>query len=714
MFGYDKIELSFSSSPWMIILGVIIIGLFSFFVYRFTLPPITGIKKTILIILRSLALLFLLIILFEPLAKLTKSEILEPVNLVFIDNSSSITFQDGVDRERQVKDFLSGLVKSDINGLEFFSFGNNVKQVHPDSLNKINFSETSTNFYSIFNQPDFKDKNIASITILSDGIITDGSNPSYMIEQNNYPVFTIGVGDSSKRKDVEIKSVLHNDFIYAETPTSIKTVITHNEYAGRSTSVSLYEGELLIDQKNVILDESGTNSILFDYTPKESGEKRLRVVVSNFEDEFNKENNRKSFYVNVLSNKVNVLIVSSSPSADLTFVKNSLISDKNLSVKSLTEIRTGIFIEKDYVKVIDSADIFFLIDYPVRESSSKVFEQIAKRIIEKNIPYFISFSASADKQKLSLLQNSLPISITQFENSYSQVQPNIAIAENSNPLLQNNSSNMITAWNSLPPVLQPKGIFVKKVESKLLSSIKIDNVPQSLPLIVTRSFGNSRSISLIAKDFWKWKLQTATKQSDLFDRFIINSVRWLNISEEFKIIRIKTNKRFYSTGEDVIFNAQVFDESLNPVSNAAVSVKLNQSNEQSEVILTSIGSGLYEGTFKPTSGGDHSFIGDAKLNGKVLGEDKGSFNIGEVDVELINPVANYHFLNGLSEQTGGEFYTPDKIAQLIDQLNKINSQSAKEKISTSEIKLWSSEWFLILVILLFSIEWFLRKRFGML
>jgi hypothetical protein len=44
----------------------------------------------------------------------------------------------------------------------------------------------------------------------------------------------------------------------------------------------------------------------------------------------------------------------------------------------------------------------------------------------------------------------------------------------------------------------------------------------------------------------------------------------------------------------------------------------------------------------------------------------------------------------------------------------MNSSASKEKLIISEIRLWSDEWLLIIVILLFATEWFIRKRAGML
>jgi len=136
--------------------------------------------------------------------------------------------------------------------------------------------------------------------------------------------------------------------------------------------------------------------------------------------------------------------------------------------------------------------------------------------------------------------------------------------------------------------------------------------------------------------------------------------------------------------------------------------------ETSEIILNSVENGLYEGTFQTNKAGDYSFSGEAKSDNLKLGTDAGSFNIGEVDIEMVNSRMNFEFLKSLADRTGGEYFDQNNFAGLFPLLKSINESASKEKILTSEINLWSTEWLMAAVILLFAIEWFLRKRAGML
>lgn len=712
MFGFEKIDLSFSFNAVYFFIGLILIVVYSIFVYRFTLPPVSKFNKGILTLLRSLALILLLFIFFEPVLTLIKKQILTPLNYFFIDNSKSITIKDGTDRVSNLSSVTEILNSASINGEKYFySFASDVHSINNDSLNKLNFNESSTDFSKIFSKINQIENNIASITIISDGVITQGSTPIYSAEKIGVPVFTVGIGDSSKKNDIEIKNVINNEFIYSETPTTILATILNKGFAGKTTQISLYENSHLVEQKSVTLDQSGVNSVSFDYTPKQSGEKKLSIRINSIQGESNSLNNQKVFYVDVLSNKINVLLIAGSPSSDLTFIKNTLTSDNNMRVNTLTQITPGNFLEANANAKLDSADIIYLLGFPTNSTSEDFLNRLANKLENKSTPFFLLLSGDVDIRKLNKINNFLPVSVSLIDKNYLSVQPDIQIAEIDNPIVQNNSGS---EWNNLPPINQSIVTLSVKPESKVISKVKNNNQPRNNPLVVSRNFGSKRSVVLIGKDIWKWKLQTANKNLNLFDNFIISSTRWLNAPDDQNKVRIKTSKKIYSSGEVVEFSAQVYDESFNPVNEAEVKVIITGQIEKEEIVLNSIGAGLYEGTVSLNKNGDYNFSGSALLNNKSLGSDNGSFNIGDIDIEMTETRMNFEFLNQLSNQTNGSFFLPTEINSLITKLNETNKTATKEKLSTSEIRLWSDEWLLIIVILLFALEWFLRKRSGML
>ena len=715
MFGYDEIGLSLVFPAAYLFLALILITAYTFYVYRYTIPQVNQSKKILLISLRVLALLLLCFILFEPILNLSRKLILEPANLVFIDNSRSMTIEDGTDRSAKVKEILSDFSShvSDDN-LTFYEFGNFIREVNADSLDKVNFSDGATNLQDVFNFVKSSDKNIASVTLITDGVLTSGSNPYYDAINLGIPLFTTGIGDTTQRKDVEIKKVLHNDFLYTKTLTSIIATIYNKGFSGESVIASLYEDNKFISQQNIILSSTGIQNISFDYNPESSGEKKMSISIKPLKNEFTDANNKKIFYVNVLSNKINVVLVASSPSADLTFINNSLKKDENLKVSSIVQVAQDKFLDKLNYQILDSANVLFLIGFPSDQTPKNLLDRVIARIKNDKVPYFLTLSSGINLNKLSLFGDELSFTVNQLSNGYREVQPQILQEQSNNPILKQGDKNLIDLWNNLPPVLQPNSVFNPRIESKMLAQIKVNNKVINTPLILIKNFSGKRSVSVLAKDIWKWKLLLAPKGIDLFDSFIVNSLRWLRAGEEQKLVSIKTSRKNYSQGERIEFSAQVFDESLNPVSDAEIKIKIKSDKDEYETDLQNVGPGLYEGSIIINETGDFRFSGEAYNDGNLLGKDNGNFNIGEIDLEMINPVMNYSLLNLLANNSGGEFYTPNNYKPLMTRINQLNKLSSKEKILKSEISLWSDTWMLLLAILLFSLEWFIRKRSGML
>ncbi len=716
MFNFEKINLSFSFNGVFFIIGLILLAAYAIYMYRYTLPPVSSVKKTLLVLLRTFALILMLFIIFEPVATLAKKIILQPVNLVFVDDSHSIEIKDGTQRSENVKRFVDGLNNNNlISGSRLFTFGTRVTPFSYDSLSKLSFNEGSTNFSKIFSFIKDQKENIASVSIVSDGVITEGANPLFTAEKLKIPVFTVGVGDTTKRNDIEIKSVLHNEYIYAETPTTISATILNKGFGNKSGSISLYENGNVLEQRNITLSGDGTQNETFNYVPKTGGEKKLTIEVNNHEGEFTFENNKKIFYINVLSNKIKILIIAGSPSPDLSFVKSSLEEDKNLSVKSVTQIAAGKIIEKVTPSVeLDSAQIIILIGFPAKETSPELLNLVKDAISRKGKPFFLLLEENTDFNKLKNLQPELPFTIKNIDNGASEVQPVVSSSESENPLLESSSANTADTWNNLPPVFMTNTEISAKPESETVVKAKMNNVALNTPMIVLRRVGSKRSISVLASEIWRWKLQTATKQLNVFDSFIHNSMKWLQSFEEQKQVSIKTTKKLYALGEPVEFSAEVYDASYNPVTDAEVKVSIKHADQTDEVILNSLGSGLYEGTYQTTRTGDFTFSGTASRNNKKLGTDGGSFNIGEIDIEQLNPNMDYEFLSALANNTGGRFFFYPEMNDLYSVLKNIQQHASKEKTEISEIRLWSDEWLLIIVIILLGVEWFIRKQSGML
>lgn len=714
MFGYDKISFDFSYQ-WLLL--IILIGLsivFTIYSYRFTLPPINKLKKLFLISLRLSALILLIFIFFEPILSLQKKVEIQPAHLIFIDNSKSITaIEDKETLNRTIKNLfdMNGLI--DNGDIRFFTFGSDVNQIKTFNLEQINFNDNATNLAKIFRLPEIlKDElqkvNPASITILTDGIITDGINPTYQAEKLGLPIYVFAVGDSSKKKDILIKNVLYNENIYINNSTTIAATVNNFGYANASIKVSLLDGNKILESQIVTLNSSGIHTVNFNYLPKEKGEKKLQIVIDPLDGESNKENNTYPFYINVSEDKTRILLISGAPNTDMTFFKKTLDNDENYLVNSFTQISPDRFIEENFKTKLDSADILFLFGFPNKFTSEEIFNLIKSKIIIRKTPFFLMLNNDVDLNRLKQLESELAINIENISDNYIKAQPYISFNTVEKIDLINNIPE--SDWNKLPPILFPPNLASAKTESRVICYVKTDNNKIKLPMLIQRSSSSSRNICFIGKEFWRWKLQTSIDNISLFDVLISNTAKWLSINDENRKFKVKTLKKFYSAMDEVEFVAEFYDELLNPINNGEVEVTIKNKDESKTIQLSDLGNGLYEGKIALNKAGDYTFIAKAKSNNSILHTASGKFNLGDVDIEMIDLRMNFEFLSELSKRTNGELFFPKDFDSYLNKIKELNKRTSTVKIVESQIKLWSNEILLIIVIILFSIEWFLRKQ----
>ncbi|MDP3147613.1 MAG: hypothetical protein Q8N83_00660 [Ignavibacteria bacterium] len=705
-------SISFQIDWVLLIAASLLLGGYAIFVYRTTIPEISLPKKIFLSVIRIIALILLFLLIFEPLIKIEKKKVIQPIHYFFIDNSKSLK------QFEEKSPFISNILLNEIkklsaNSYKLFSFGSNVSEELKSDSAKFLFNESSTNFSKIFPVLQ-KEENIASVTIISDGIFTEGTSPLYQVEKLNVPVFTIGVGDSTTKKDVAIQNILHNEYLYAGTNTQFIVSVLQHGFSGSKTTLSLFEDNSLLQAKEISFSESEQQNIEFSYKPSSPGEKKISFILSPLPNEYSKENNRQSLFVKVLDNKLSVVLLAGAPSADVTFIKNSLQADTNNFVQSFTQITQAQFLEKSLPdKNLEKADVLYLINFPSSQTSNQLTDKVARLIREKNLPYFFLLTSSVDPVKLRILQNELPFSFNRTDKSVVEVQPVIADELLRNPLLQFGGKDILEQWNNLPPVFKPNWDVTAKPESEVLAKTKINKITLNSPLIITKRLGGKRSIAVLASDVWKWKLQKATSQLDLFDRFISNGTKWLHAVEQKKQVTISTNKKFYSVGEIIYFTAEVYDEAFNAVNDAEVKASIKYYESEFPITFSSIGNGLYETTIDNLGKGDLTFEGEAKLGNQSLGKDNGRFSVGEIDYELQNTTMNSDLLKLLAKETKGKFFY-NSYGNLFDKLKEITKNTSKNKIEVSEYRIWSNEFMLVFIILLFAVEWFLRKREGLL
>ncbi|MDP1675604.1 MAG: VWA domain-containing protein [Bacteroidota bacterium] len=715
-------SLSFQTPLYLVLIFIAVSFAVSYYLYRHTIPQVTRTKRMILTALRGTALTFVLLAVCEPIVQLISSQIQKPVIAVLADNSLSMSQTDALGNKEHI---LSSLLKSDAlkefsssADVKLFSFSHSVSPLEQESL-KVNGG--ITNISSALQTSLKNIDNLQGIILLSDGNYTEGSNPLYDAEKSRIPIFTIGIGDTNEQKDISVSKLIVNSIGYVDAAIPVDATIKVSGIPAQTVLVSLLEdGKKISEQKISVSAPSGATEIpaQFKYIPSSEGVKKLSVAVSSIPGELTTKNNVRSALVKVLKNKMNVVVIAGSPSADVSAIMQSLNQDKNIIAPLFYQIPGGEFkSQKENISLqssLTSADCIIFVGFPTALTSQNSMSNITQSILSRSLPVLFIASRTLDLQKVGAMQSLFPFIVSSERIDEQSVLPNVFSKTKFHQLLQNESS----VWEKLPPVYYSMQTFSVKPEALNLLGVKIQNVPLNDPLFITRNIAGTKSAAILGYGIHRWKLLAgSTNETKLFfDVWFTSLIRWLATREQDKFMRVEPSKEFYSQGEQVEFSAQVYNQSYQPIDNADVRLSLHskQNSLLYETILSSLGSGRYEGSIESLSEGEFTYTAVAMNDRDTLGTSQGRISVGDQSIEFAETRMNKSLLTQLARSSEGEYSDANEFNSLLQNILQRNTMKPQTIEQTNEFELWNLPAFLTIIVLLFGIEWLVRKQSGML
>ncbi|MFX0139254.1 MAG: VWA domain-containing protein [Candidatus Hodarchaeota archaeon] len=701
----------------------------SIFVYRKTNPPVaTGLRR-LLISLRIISLFIIILILFEPLLSITWNRIQKPIIAILIDTSASMSLTDAkVSRSQETNYILKQSLFQDRKkdyAFDFFQFSDNLKEVKLNEIDSLQFSSDGTDITYALQKIKEKmdDKNFAAVVLFSDGNYNIGENPVRYAQDYGVPIFPIAIGDPAEQKDVVISKVATNRITYADSKVPVDVTIKATGYKGKKVSVNLKKADKSLDSKFVELaDNEMETKITLHYTPGEVGNHKYSLQIPALEDELTSLNNNKNFYVKVLKSKMKLLLIAGSPSFDFNFLKHALNEDLNIEttywvLKNNRQFYEGNFpTSKDKLK---NYDCIILLDFPRKNSPPQVLNSLKNLLETENKPLLLIVSKDLYFNTLRPLQNYLPFDLKVFHTNEQLVTFNLTSQGLQHPLmrLSDNDIENQNKWHDLPPIyysfrtinLLPGSISLLEVNRQ---QSKIYGTKRALPIITVRKVSQQKSLAILGYGIWRWDflMKGIGKTNDTFKQFLGNCIRWLVTREDSKLVRIIPDKEIYRSGEKVSFTAETYYEDYRPLDGAEIKLVITGISKEYQVTLADIGDGKYEGEFQVLEGGDYTYKGQAFYQNRLLGEDAGRFSVEEFSMEFIDTKMNEALLQQIAFKSGGQYFTSLNFNDLEKEIN-FPERNVSE---SSQWEIWNRLGLLIAVIVLLSVEWFIRKKKGML
>jgi hypothetical protein len=723
-----NVDLRFSASAFYPVLVLLFTLLFTWFIYRRTTPPVSHGLRRLLAALRGFALAAALLLLLEPILGLAFQRAQKPVVAVLLDRSASMTLADsGATRAQQALGALAlpWLERLGKNAeISFFAFSDSLRAVAADSLQDISFSGDGSNVSGALQaaKERLAGKEYRAAILLSDGAYNLGANPVHLAENYGVPILAVRLGSERQAHDAMISEVLTNEIAYAGTQLPVEISVGAAGFAGRKTRLRVFAGEQEVVTQEITLpsDETQTTAKIA-LTPTQLGLNRYTVKLEALAGEQTQENNRRAFYVRVLKSKLNLWIFAGAPSADYAFLKRALAGDPNYQVRGFVQRPGGGFYSMagESLPAFGSADSWqevdglIVNDFPRRDTDGALLEMIKTQLTGNSKPLLYLHGPNVDLSLLWQWRSALPLanppSLTNERSLALHMEPPGLAHPVTRPLTAAN-----TAGDDLPPLFSNVHALHPIAGSEVLMSAYRGNgrQPTHEPLWLVQKNAARKTVAFFSYGLWRWHLmlQTVAGQAELYDQIVRGLVRWMVTSEDAKLVRISSNKEIYRGGEQVELLAQVYREDYVPLEGAQVQVQLTGPQWQQDVILEDAGSGLYRARLQVLGGGEYQFRGAAELEGKKLGEDSGKFSVEPFSLEFLQTRVNEPLLRQLAEATGGAYLPPDSLEQAVARLPLAHVI----KHESRDYAFWGKTPVLFVLLLTLAVEWFLRKREGML
>lgn len=576
-----------------------------------------------------------------------------------------------------------------------FGFGEGVttgdKITYGDQLTDISalFRDISTRYYN---------RNLGALIIVSDGIYNTGSDPLYEMRNSRFPVYSILAGDTISRKDIRIQKISHNKTAFKGNRFPVEITIQSIEAAGESTVVKIQseDNSVLFSQSVQISSSNQVTTIPALLEAKEIGLIKLRVSVDVLNGEVNEANNQRDIFIEVRESKLKVAIVSDLPHPDVAALQRVIGNSNNFE--------TQIFMGNEFNS--QKPESFNLIILNQLPSDRNPYVQQIQNIIKSKTPLLLILGSESNIQLVNSMN--LGVTLANFKGSMNEALP--VLNQSFSLFIVTESQKQF--FETVPPLISPFASYSIANSARVLTYQQVGSTKTDMPLILFNESAENRIGLIAGEGIWKWRVYDfiRNKTHENFDELMSKMFQYLTAQTDKSRFRIDW-KNFYAENENIEFNAMLFNETYQPVTEPEITLEITDEHKRKFDFAFMAGEESYSlkvGTFEP---GVYTFVAKAELPGESMTK-TGSFIVTDIELENTNLTANHRLLKALSSQSGGKYYYPDRFEELPEDIRKSEDVKSISYTRKNYMDLIDYYPLMILLFLLVGTEWFLRKYLG--
>ncbi|MBN2279901.1 MAG: hypothetical protein JXQ65_04925 [Candidatus Marinimicrobia bacterium] len=631
---------------------------------------------------RNVIWVIILLLFMKPVLKWQEVIDVKPKIEIWVDNSLSLQKNknfNSKELQANIKSVSQQIKDNDLD-LNMVLFDSEIRKTA--NLSDLNFSGMATNISNLFRN---RDQRIDAALLISDGQINAGESVYSMERITDFPVFTIGIGDTARKIDASIIEVDGPQKTKVNEKFTIKGEIFLPETSARALVRLLENGKSIHSKEIQAGRDQFMQSVAFEVSSDEPGEKEYTLQIENSNDE-NQNNNIGSVLVNILPGQKDILILCHAPSFETRGLMT--IFNQNPDYDA-----TVAFFKNGVINLKDHYELIILAGFPGKLTSELELQQ-ASRFITPETPVIVYAGRHADKAKLNtLLKREI---LKNIKPSHST----IIVKEISagNPVLREIPDKK--NWDQLPPLdYSFQEIQLAAEFDELLVTMELHSKP-------VFAVSKKKSVAIFAgEDFWRWNMMTDNPN---YRQMLYNTIHYLLEPSDNSKIQISTPKKNFLVGEEAHFSGMLYDLTGNEIKNAEIRISVLQDSVLIDNFYLNWDKNKYQGHYTLQSAGNYTVEITTRIAGEEIEKKQLALQVKDRILEYTQTGLNRDLLAFLSKESGGEIITFDQIQKMIAMI------SPQSRTTFEERKFIFNTHGLLFGLLLLALvsEWIFRKYFG--
>ncbi len=551
-------------------------------------------------------------------------------------------------------------------------------------------------------------------------------------------VHAIGIGSADEPQDVGIVGVQHPNTAPADAALAGTILLRQSGFRGKEVVIRIvHQGKTVwrhpvsigsaefsvpfeVDVRSIVeqIDASAPRGVQRSIAVMD-----LLAMIEPIDGDHRTENNSRAFRVAAATNQNRLLIVDGSSRWEMRYIRNLFARDPEWSVDAIlygpgtdTPLVTrggepGQF--PDSAEAIGRYDAIVLGEVPPEQWSEN--DSLLLREFVSRGGGLIVIDGRYDRIR-QLVQQSLAdlVPITYLDDSQlpiRAIQPSRLGAGHPALDFGIESADQIDLWEKLPTPPSAPHVKAQTGSEVLAEVVAVDGIRS--PWLVTRLFGAGRVVYVATDQSWRWRYKVADRFHARFWNQWLAAIMQPPYSAGDSYVALGTDKIEYRRGETATVRARLRDNSGQPIGDSTVEALLISHNEVVARVPLEVDDparGTYRGISGPLKLGEYSVrirasgIGQQALRATtpiwVQNRDRGELDRVSLDASSLHQIA---------ESGGGVYLHESEADRIMNQLEPLSSG----RIVESDILVWQSFHWFVVVMLVLTVEWWMRKRAGL-